>query len=58
MTTTEKKSLDPGYLMLALYIFIVTALVLLGWLGTAGAQGDPLINESTSVRQIIEQVGY
>jgi hypothetical protein len=60
MTTTEKKSLDPGYLMLALYIFIVTALVLLAWFGPAGAgaQGDSLINESTSVRQIIEQVGY
>jgi hypothetical protein len=65
MTTTEKKhsvSIDPGYLMLALYILIVTALVLFGWFGPAGAgagtQGDSLTQESNSVRQLIEQVGY
>lgn len=65
MTTTEKKqsvSLDPGYLMLALYILIVAALVLLAWFGPAGAgagtQGDPLLKEGTNVRQLIEQVRY
>ncbi|MCI5144993.1 MAG: hypothetical protein D3923_05555 [Candidatus Electrothrix sp. AR3] len=36
---TEDLSLDPGYLMLATYIFGVVLLVLIGWLGAAGA-GD------------------
>ena len=31
--------LDPGYLMLGMYILGVTGLMLLGWLGAAGAGG-------------------
>lgn len=45
MTQKEKRkeirtsALDPGYLMLGMYILSVVGLVLLGWLGAAGA-GD------------------
>jgi hypothetical protein len=42
--TTNNRSLlpaiDPGYLMLAIYVFGVTILVLLGWLGSTGANGE------------------
>ncbi|WP_417908485.1 hypothetical protein [Candidatus Electronema sp. PJ] len=42
--TTSKPSsfpaIDPGYLMLAVYVFGVTVLVLLGWLGSAGAGSE------------------
>ena len=30
-------TVDPGYLMLAMYILSVVVLVLIGWLGAAGA---------------------
>jgi hypothetical protein len=32
--------IDPGSLMLAAYVFAVSALVLIGWLGAAGAGGE------------------
>lgn len=39
--TSEKKrenlTIDPGSLMVAMYILSVSALVLLGWFGSAGA---------------------
>lgn len=42
---TEKKNssrpaskIDPGYLMVLVYVLSVTALVLFGWFGAAGAQ--------------------
>lgn len=60
MTTEEKRlneqtpALDPGSLMVAMYILGVTALVLLGWFGAAGAGG----REQTAVRSVIEQTGY
>jgi hypothetical protein len=42
MTKTEKiaeikQALDPGALMLAMYVLVVAALVLVGWFGAAGA---------------------
>ncbi|MCW5200966.1 hypothetical protein VU07_04095 [Desulfobulbus sp. F4] len=33
-------AIDPGSLMLAAYVFAVSALVLIGWLGSAGANGE------------------
>jgi hypothetical protein len=47
MIMTEKKQIeitdspiDPGYLMVGVYVLFVTALVLLGWFGAAGANGE------------------
>jgi len=37
-TEIQNLAFDPGYLMLAMYIFSVVVLVLIGWLG-AGAAG-------------------
>lgn len=33
-------AIDPGYLMVAIYILSVTALMLFGWFGAAGASGE------------------
>ena len=47
MIMTEKKQIeitdspiDPGYLMVGIYVLFVTALVLLGWFGAAGAKSE------------------
>lgn len=47
MIMTEKQQIeitdspiDPGYLMVGIYVLFVTALVLLGWFGAAGANSE------------------
>ncbi len=51
--------IDPGYLMVGIYVLVVMALVLLGWFGAAGAHSGtdsgltehPVIIQNTSIQQ-------
>jgi len=61
--TTEKMNIfgslpavDPGALMLAVYVFAVSALVLLGWLGSAGTDGKADVLAKTEISAVAVQI--
>ncbi len=63
MTTKKANKLgslpavDPGSLMLAVYVFAVSALVLLGWLGSAGADGKAeIVLAKTEIPAVTAQI--
>jgi hypothetical protein len=47
-------AVDPGYLMVAVYIFSVVALMLFGWFGAAGASGEAAA-EPPAIISLIQQ---
>jgi hypothetical protein len=48
-------TIDPGSLMLAMYVLAVTALVLFGWFGAAGAGGETKVAEAAVVQNVTDQ---
>ncbi|WP_417912025.1 hypothetical protein [Candidatus Electronema sp. TJ] len=47
-------TIDPGYLMVAIYMLSVTALMLFGWFGAAGASGEDAA-EPAAIIKLLQQ---
>lgn len=48
-------AVDPGYLMVAVYISSIVALMLFGWFGAAGASGEESAAEPAAVISLVQQ---
>jgi len=48
-------AIDPGYLMVAVYIFSVVALMLFGWFGAAGASSEAAAEPPTIISLIQQE---
>ncbi len=45
------QTVDPGYLMMGMYLITVIVLLLIGWLGAAGAGDNSEYTETISIIQ-------